>query len=314
MSMKQAKKVKTPFSLKRHPANPILLPDLTSPWESLNVFNASVIRHKGIFHMHYRAQGVDYISRIGYAVSTDGVHWNRLRQPVMVPQLPEEVRGVEDPRVTEIDGTFYMAYCGYAPYSGKGIEYCGSIYPMWAKSENLITWERIGPMVQGEDNKDHMLFPRKINGKFCAFHRRRPNVWVAYSKDMKSWPEKDMKVVCASRPEIAWEGKYVGMNGVPIETPEGWLAFYHAADVKHVYRIGVMLLDLNDPSKVIARAKEPILWPEEMWEMRGDVPNVVFSASNILVGDEVWVYYGGGDHVMALATAKLKDLLAFVKR
>ena len=311
--MKRAAKQSKPFQLTRHPANPLLVPDLTSPWESFNVFNASVIRSRGLFHMHYRAQGVDYISRIGYAVSADGVRWNRLREPVMVPEMAYERRGVEDPRITEIGGVYYMAYCGYAPYSGKGVEYCGSIYPMFARSENLITWERIGPMVEGEDNKDHMLFPRKIRGKFCAFHRRRPDVWIAYSKDLKSWPEKDMKTVCRSRPEVEWEGKYVGMNGVPIETPEGWLAFYHAADANHVYRLGVMLLDLDDPSKVIARPDKPILWPEEMWEKRGDVPNVVFSTSNLLVGDEVWVYYGGGDHVIALATAKLKDLLAFVR-
>ena len=311
--MKRAATSRKPFQLQRHPENPILMPDLTSPWESMNVFNASVIRHKGIFHMHYRAQGVDYVSRIGYAVSVDGVHWNRLRQPVMVPETKYELKGVEDPRVTEIDGTFYMAYCGFAPYSGKGVNYSGSIYPLWAKSDNLIKWERLGPMVEGEDNKDHMLFPRKFLGRFCAFHRRRPDVWIAYSKDMKTWPEGEMRKVCASRPDVEWEGKYVGMNGVPIETKDGWLAFYHAADAKHVYRIGVMLLDKDDPSKVIARPRHPILWPEEMWERRGDVPNVVFSTSNILVGDEVWVYYGGGDHVMALATAKLSDLLAFVK-
>lgn len=311
--MKKRSAASRPFQLQRHPANPLLVPDLTSPWESLNVFNASVIRSRGLFHMHYRAQGVDYISRIGYAVSADGIHWNRLRQPVMVPESAFETKGVEDPRITELDGVFYMAYCGYAPYSGKGINYTGSIYPMWAKSENLITWERLGPMVQGEDNKDHMLFPRKFKGRYCAFHRRRPDVWIAYSKDLKNWPEKDMKPVCSSRPDVEWEGKYVGMNGVPIETKDGWLAFYHAADAKHVYRLGVMLLDRDDPSRVIARPRTPILWPEEMWECRGDVNNVVFSTSNLLVGDEVWVYYGGGDHVIALATAKLADLLEFVK-
>lgn len=300
------------FSLKRHPHNPILIPDGASWWESKNVFNASVILHKGLFHMHYRAQGEDWISRIGYAVSTDGVHFNRLREPVMVPEAPTDVRGVEDPRVTEIDGVFYMAYCGWGPYR-EGVKYIGSIAPCWAKSENLIHWERIGPMVSGEDNKDHMLFPRKINGKFCAFHRRRPDVWIAYSDDMRSWPEGQMKRVMGSRPEREWEGKYVGMNGVPIETPEGWLAFYHAADTNHVYRISAVLLDLNDPSKVIARADEPLLWPEEMWEIRGDVPNVVFSCTNMRVGDEVWVYYGGADHVMGLATAKLADVMRFVR-
>lgn len=306
-------KIMPRLNIQRHPANPLLVPDVTSPWECHNVFNPSVIRHAGLFHMHYRAQGLDWISRIGYAVSRDGVRWNRLRDPVLVPETQYESRGVEDPRVTAIGGVFYMAYCGYAPYSGAGVEYCGSIYPLWARSVNLIDWERIGPMTIGEDNKDHMLFPRKIRGRFCAFHRRRPDVWIAYSDDMTTWREEDMKPVCRSRPGVEWEGKYIGMNGVPIETEAGWLAFYHGADARHVYRIGVMLLDRDDPSKVLARADDPILVPEEMWEIRGDVPNVVFSTANLLVGDEVWIYYGGADHVIALATVKLADVLAYLK-
>ncbi len=301
------------FRLQRHPANPLIVPDPASAWECLNIFNPSVILHRGLFHMHYRAQGVDFTSRIGYAVSVDGIHWNRLREPVLVPQTAYERKGVEDPRVTEIDGVFYMAYCGFAPYSGKGVEYLGSIYPSWARSENLIDWDRLGPMVQGEDNKDHMLFPRKIGGKFCAFHRRRPDVWIAYSEDMLSWPEAEMTKLRRSRPGMDWEGKYIGMNGVPIETPLGWLAFYHAADPKHVYRLGAMLLDLEDPSRVLARTPEPILEPEEIWECRGDVPNVVFSNANLQVGDEVWVYYGGGDHVIGLATCKLEAILAHLQ-
>ncbi len=99
--------------LQRHPANPILLPDLTSPWECYNVFNPSVVHHNGLFHMHYRAQGLDWISRLGYAVSADGVHWNRLREPVLGPESGFDSRGVEDPRVTYLDGRFYMCYTAY---------------------------------------------------------------------------------------------------------------------------------------------------------------------------------------------------------
>ena len=102
----------------RHPANPVLRPEPTSAWEALNTFNPSVIRHNGLFHMHYRAQGLDYVSHIGYAVSADGVSWNRLRQPVLSPSSKLDARGVEDPRVTELDGRFYMAYTAY---SRKGL-------------------------------------------------------------------------------------------------------------------------------------------------------------------------------------------------
>jgi predicted GH43/DUF377 family glycosyl hydrolase len=304
---------KSPYKLTRHSNEPVLLPNLASDWECYNVFNPSVIWHNKLFHMHYRAQGLDWISRIGYAVSTDGISWNRLRLPVMVPENEFETKGVEDPRVTHIEGRFYMAYTGNAPYR-EGTQYCGNIYPMLAESDNLITWKRIGPMVRGEDNKDHVLFPRKFDGRFCAFHRRRPDAWIAFSDDLRNWPQQDMSMVCGARHEVQWEGKYIGFNGVPIETDAGWLAFYHAADHQHVYRIGVMLLDRNEPWRVLARPRQPILWPELAWEERGDVPNVTFSNCNLLVGDSIYVYYGGADHAIGLATGKLADIMDMVTR
>lgn len=302
------------FKLKRYSSAPIMLPDPTSVWENFNVFNPSVIFDNGLFHMHYRAQGIDWISRIGYAVSSDGVHWNRLRQPVLQPEFEYESRGVEDPRVTKIDGMFYMTYTAYGPYSGAGGEVAdGSILPMIARSSNLITWERVAPIVRGEDNKDHMLFPRRFNGRYLAFHRRRPCIWLAYSDDLTQWREQAMCKVMGPRSDNWWDNTSVGANGVPIETALGWLAFYHAYDKTSTYRIGVCLLDKDDPSKVIARPKEPILWPEELWEIKGDVPRVVFSNANIIVGETVYVYYGGADHVIGLATCPLRDILDFVR-
>ncbi|HEY3289694.1 MAG TPA: glycosidase [Anaerolineae bacterium] len=302
------------FKLYRYSSSPIMLPELNSAWENVNVFNPSVIFDNGLFHMHYRAQGVDWISRIGYAVSSDGVHWNRLRQPVLQPEFGYESRGVEDPRVTKIDNTFYMAYTAYGPFTGIGGEVAGgSILPMIARSSNLITWERIAPIVRGEDNKDHMLFPRRFNGRYLALHRRRPFIWLAYSDDLIQWHEKDMCKVLGPRSDNWWDNTSVGGNGVPIETGYGWLMFYHAYDKTGTYRIGVCLLDKDDPSKVIARPKEPILWPEELWEIKGDVPNVVFSNANIVVGETVYVYYGGADHVIGLATCPLRELLDFVR-
>ena len=143
------------FRLQRHPESPLLLPEPTSDWECKNVFNPSVIIHNGLFHMHYRAQGLDWVSRIGYAVSTDGIHWNRLRQPVLAPTDATDSRGVEDARVVEIDGVFYMTYTAYGrEFTGQGqpTHSGGGILPMVARSQNLITWERIAPIVRGEDN------------------------------------------------------------------------------------------------------------------------------------------------------------------
>ncbi len=303
--------------LVRHPSNPILLPDSTSDWECYNVFNPAVIHHDGLFHMHYRAQGLDWVSRIGYAVSEDGVHWNRLRRPVLEPHDGTDARGVEDPRVTEIDGVFYMAYTayGYQDLSGfpKPDRSILPILPMIARSRNLITWERLGPIVRGEDNKDHVLFPRKIGGRYAALHRRRPGVWLAYSDDLVNWREEGMTPIFGPRPENGWDSNKVGANGPPIETERGWLMLYHGTDDENVYRFGVCLLDLDDPRRMLSRPRAPIFEPQELWELRGDVPNVVFSCANPLVDGVVYVYYGGGDHVIGLATCRLDELLEFAE-
>ena len=304
------------MQLIRHPSNPILLPDPTSDWETYNVFNPSVIYHDGLFHMHYRAQGLDWISRIGYAVSMDGIRWNRMRRPVLEPLDASDSRGVEDPRVTEMDGEFYMSYTAYGrEFSGQGkpAHAGGGILPMFAHSRNLIQWERIGALVKGEDNKDHVLFPRRIHGNYVALHRRAPNVWLAESSDLTHWPEESMRPIFGPRPENGWDSFRVGGGGVPIETEYGWLIVYHAYDPSHTYRLGTCLLDLEDPAIVIHRPKDFIFEPREMWELRGDVPNVVFSCANLVVSDTVYVYYGGADHVIGLATIGFTELLDYAR-
>ncbi len=299
--------------LQRYASQPIMLPDLHSDWECYNVFNPSVIYHNGLFHMHYRAQGLDWVSRIGYAVSEDGVQWNRLRQPVLVPQDGTDSRGIEDPRVTEIEGQFYMCYTAYGrEFTYQPTHAGGGILPMIARSENLITWERIGPIVRGEDNKDHVLFPRRVNGRYLALHRRRPNIWLAASDDLVAWHEEDMAPIFGPRLDNGWDSASVGGNGVPIETKQGWLLLYHAYDADHVYRLSACLLDLDEPTQVLKRPSVPIFWPQELWELRGDVPNVVFSNANPVVDGTVYVYYGGADHAIGLATCTLADLLDFV--
>jgi predicted GH43/DUF377 family glycosyl hydrolase len=216
--------------------------------------------------------------------------------------------------VVEIDGVFYMTYTAYGREfhgSGEPTHNGGGILPMIARSQNLIAWERLGPIVRGEDNKDHVLFPRKIGGRYTALHRRSPRVWLAYSDDLLVWREADMAPIYGPRAENWWDCTSVGSNGVPIETEHGWLLLNHAYDGDHVYRLGVVLLDLDDPTQVINRPTEPIFWPEELWELRGDVPNVVFSCANPVVDGTVYVYYGGGDHVIGLATCRLEELLDF---
>jgi predicted GH43/DUF377 family glycosyl hydrolase len=296
------------MKLKRHPGNPVLKPDPFNEWEALNVFNPSVVTHNGLFHMHYRAQGVDYVSRIGYAVSHDGVRWNRLREPVLAPASHLDARGVEDPRVTELEGRFYMAYTAYGrqgPHPETGVSPTG-ITPMYAVSDNLIDWQRLGPVVQGEDNKDHALFPGRVGGRYLTFHRRPPSIWLARSDDLCCWG--DHEEIMGPRPGN-WDGKRVGAGGPPILTEEGWLILYHGYDERHVYCMGTALLALDDPARVLKRPLEPVLVPQETWEIKGDVPNVVFGSANPVYEGEVYLYYGAADRVIGLATAPLADLL-----
>ena len=290
------------LNLVRHPSSPLMYPNPLHQWESLNVFNCAVTQHNDLFHMLYRAQGVDFVSRIGYAVSTDGLHWNRLEHPVLSPHNGlEDHRGVEDPRVTQLGDLFYMCYTAYG---------ANEYFPMIARSENLITWTDVGPLEKAP-NKDHVLFPDKIGGRYVILHRRSPNIWIAYSEDLVHWT--DHAVIMRPLADVEWQNKSIGSNGLPIKTEHGWVLFYHGYGEKHIYRHSVALLDLDDPTRVIHRPRTFIMEPTEVWEVRGDVPNVVFSCTNIVVGDQLYFYYAGADRLIGLATAPFADVMEFAR-
>ncbi len=251
--------------------------------------------------MIYRAQGDDRISRLGYAVSHDGIEWMRLDQPVFEPQADYEVWGVEDPRITWLEDRWYMVYVGFSPL---GTRVC------LASTTNFIKWERHGVILPDVNNKDAALFPEKVNGRYCLLHRIPDDIWIAYSDDLLHWT--DSVPIMHPRRHL-WDGRRIGAAGPPIKTDEGWLLIYHGYDESRVYCLGAALLDLEDPRVVISRPEEPILVPEMPWERHGDVPNVVFSDAAVVVGDELYVYYGGADRVMGLATIPLAELMAFLK-
>jgi predicted GH43/DUF377 family glycosyl hydrolase len=289
------------LKLQRHSANPILEPNPLHDWEALNVFNAATVHHNGLFHMLYRAQELDYVSHIGYAVSEDGFHWSRLDQPVLSPANEFGTKGVEDPRITRIGDTFYMVYVAYSEHGTR---------VSLAASSNLIAWERLGIILPGEDNKDAALFPEKIGGRYYLLHRRPPDVWIACSDDLLHWT--DHRVIMRPRPGT-WDALKIGAAGPPMKTDRGWLFIYHGFAEDKVYKLGVALLDLNDPTVVLKRQEEPILEPEEEWELYGDVPNVVFSCGQVMTEDTLYVYYGGADKVIGVATADNEQVLAFLK-
>ncbi|HAA84862.1 MAG TPA: glycosidase [Kosmotogaceae bacterium] len=278
--------------LTRHVLNPILSPVSNHHWESKYVFNCAVIKHNDLFHMLYRAQGEDMVSRIGYAVSTDGVRFNRLERPVFGPGSKSELFGVEDPRVTRINNRFYMLYTGYSP---EGVRIS------MASSTDFILWKRHGVVIPDINNKDAALFPERINGKYVMFHRIEPDMYLAYSDDLVNWSD----FISIAKPrEGYWDNLKIGVGGPPVKTPHGWLVLYHGVEgtPKPTYRLGFILLDLEDPRKVIKRSEEPVLEPEEDWEIYGGVPNVVFSDAMVLHDDHYYIYYGAADNHIALAT------------
>ncbi len=291
------------LKLKRHPLNPILSPVPEHLWENKFVFNCAVTYDGELFHMLYRAQGQDMVSRLGYAVSTDGIHFNRLEKPVFSPANRMEIYGVEDPRITKIGDEYYILYTAYSPIG---------VRISMASTKNFITWKRYGVVIPDVNNKDAALFPEKINGKYVMLHRIEPDIWLAYSDDLINWTDY---VSIAKPRKDSWENLKIGAGAPPIKTPYGWLLLYHGVEdaPRPIYRLGFMLLDLNDPRIVLKRTEEPILEPEEDWEIFGGVPNVVFSDAMVEYNGEYYVYYGAADNYIALATISVEEVMNWCK-
>jgi predicted GH43/DUF377 family glycosyl hydrolase len=155
-------------------------------------------------------------------------------------------------------------------------------------------------------NKDAVILPRKVDGKYLMFHRIEPSICVSYSEDLKRW--YDFKSIMEPR-EGMWDSKKIGAAGTPIELNEGYLFIYHGVDEQKHYSLGAALLDKSNPEKVLYRSEKPILTPCEQYECVGDVPNVVFSCGNVQIDDQVIVYYGGADTVLCGANYELNELL-----
>lgn len=300
------------FKLTRVKDEPILKPIAENQWEAAAVFNCGITYHNGLVHMLYRSadrdfsvldcqqpkESLKFTSSIGYAVSTDGVNFKRLDKPVFVGDVPQETWGCEDPRISKLGDTFYMLYTGFGGKTWQNHRIS------MASSSNLISWHRHG-IVLDEPNKDAALLEEKVDGRFVLFHRRVPDIWIAFSEDLKTWTDHQIIMKPLAN---TWESAKVGIAGQPIRISDGYLMLYHAVDDNHVYRLGAALLDKDDPTRVIARQKEPILQPELDWEKNGHVPNVVFSCGQAVINDELYVYYGGADQVIGVAKVPMKDI------
>jgi predicted GH43/DUF377 family glycosyl hydrolase len=288
------------MKLERYHGNPILVPIPDHDWENRTVFNCGVAQEDGKVILIYRAQGMaNNVSRLGYASSSDGFTFSRLDHSVFEPKDETETKGVEDPRLTKLGDTWYMLYTAWSPLG---------IQVAMGSTCGFSIWRRHGIVLPGPDNKDAAIFPEKIGGRYVMFHRIPPSIWLAYSDDLLTWG--DYQKIMDPRPGN-WDDLKIGAGGPPLKTEQGWLVIYHGVSKDRVYRLGVALLDLEDPTKVINWPASYILQPEEPWELIGDVPNVVFTCGTAEIDDRYFVYYGGADKVIAVATAPQRDLVRY---
>ncbi|HEY3298460.1 MAG TPA: glycoside hydrolase family 130 protein, partial [Armatimonadota bacterium] len=214
------------------------------------------------------------ISHLRVARSRDGINFTIDPLPAIFPDRPSETFGLEDPRITEIDGLYYIAYKSVSP---TGI--CTSL----AVTKDFVHFDKKG-IIFCPENLDVCIFPEKIGGRYAALHRPVPhflgtlNMWLAYSDDLIGWG--DHRFLMGVQPD-SWESGRIGGGAVPIKTERGWLEIYHGATPDDHYCLGAVLLDLDDPQKILARGIMPILVPEESYETEGFVPNVVFTAGAV---------------------------------
>lgn len=290
-------------SWKRLSTEPILAPSGNS-WESAGTFNPAVIRYKGKIVMLYRVQDANGTSRLGYASSTDGLHFTRRAEPVLSPEAPYEADGgVEDPRLVQIGRTFYLTYTGY---NKKDAQLCLAV------SRDLIHWTRKGillPAYQGNWNtrwtKSGAIVPRKLHGKYWMYWLgtsadNKDEMGLSYSSDLIHWTEATKTPVLAHR-QGKFDERVVEPGPPPLLTPEGIVLVYNAADAHLVYRTGIAVFDRNDPRKLLSRSELPLFEPKLPWEEVGQVPNVVFVEGLIHEPNRLLIYYGGADKYVGSA-------------
>lgn len=332
------------MKLIKHHLNPILKPNPQNDWESLCVLNPGVYYEERdkLFYMLYRAAGHDktHFIHLGLAISRDGAHFERVYDfPVLSPDVNGADGGcVEDPRIVKFGDTYYITYASrtYPPGqywlpNHKSIGNRPEFGPFFAKHNNTVThlamtkdffsFKKLGRITDSRiDDRDVILFPEKINGKFVRLSRPMeyvgeqygcevPSIWISFSDDLMEWDNVQLLMT----KEEWWEDKKIGGSTPPIKTDVGWFHLYHGVSTKdNAYRVGAVLLNLNDPTKIIARTKDFLMEPEYDYETQGYYNGCVFPTANCVVNDTLYVYYGAADKYVCLATCKFSELLDYL--
>ncbi|PWD98949.1 glycoside hydrolase family 130 protein [Marinilabilia rubra] len=336
------------MKLEKFKGNPILEPNSKNHWENLVVCNPGAYYDKGKFYLLYRAAGddEDHIIRFGLAESDDGFTFSRVSDdPVLGPSSQGPDSGcVEDARIVKFDEYYYVTYA-FRPFApGQYWKFAhdvvltkdyGANAPLFVKNnvantalaitKDFKNWQKLGRITQSNlDDRDVILFPEKINGKYAMLHRPKewigedygteyPAVWLRFSDDMLVWNEPSHLII-AGKPGT-WEEK-TGGSTPPLKTAKGWLVLYHGVETGGTgyYRVGAVMLDLNDPTKVIGRTRDYIMEPEHWYEKEGFYQGCVFPTGNMIVGDTLYVYYGGADKYIGVATCNVNELLDFIQQ
>jgi beta-1,2-mannobiose phosphorylase / 1,2-beta-oligomannan phosphorylase len=248
------------------------------------------------------------ISHLRVARSTDGIHFEVEPTPALFPANAYESFGIEDPRITLIDGTYWT---NYTAVSELGIA------TGLASTKDFKTFERHG-IIFSPPNRDVTIFPERIDGRYVALHRPMPTgigeqaIWIASSPDLKAWG--DHRFVAGARAG-QWDDAKIGGGAVPFRVRRGtidaWLAIYHGVTKSSTaYSLGALLLDARDPARVVGRSREPILKPEASYERHGFFGGVVFTCGALVDGDRVRIYYGAADGVIAVADLSLHEIMS----
>ncbi|AKB81721.1 hypothetical protein MSBR3_1143 [Methanosarcina barkeri 3] len=300
----------------RHRNNPILTVDYW-PYKVSSVFNPAAVMVGNETVLLVRVEDHRGFSHLTVARSKNGIdNWEIDPKPTFTSDPTyhaEEIYGIEDPRITYIDemGKWAIAYTAYSD--------SGPLTSL-AYTEDFDNFERVGPIMPPE-NKDAAIFPIRFNGRWAILNRpvsniadAKANIWISFSPDMKYWGEH--KVLLYARKGGWWDARKIGLAPPPMQTSDGWLIMYYGVrqtTSKRSYRLGLALLDLEDPTKVLHRSEGWIFGPREMYERTGDVNDVVFPCGWILVGNELRIYYGSADMSVAMASAKMSDVMQYIR-
>lgn len=295
--------------VKRYEKNPILTRD-DIPYKVETVHNAAVAKYQGRYIMLFRSHLDTGRSIIGIAESEDGFDFTPRPEPFITPSKEPyfsdyEEFGVEDPRVTFLEGFYWITYSAYSRHGVRiGL----------AKTRDFRTVERFAFITQA-DYRNTVIFPEKINGRYVKLDRPHSDIspwsiWISFSPDLRHWG--DSQLVMKPVP-YHWDEMKIGPGAPPIKTDKGWLSIYHGVFPTmdgSVYRLGVALHDLEDPAKILGVGDRWILQPEDPWELVGYVHNVVFTCAAVPESDgSVKIYWGAADKVMCMGTARVDELV-----